>query len=194
MAAMIEKFLEELQVQIWRCLIRIKKGNPVSVRVFFPWPIRFFFSVKNLLGEISLGCQDRTGAQTLENRSKREAAFFAAPPLPNKKTHRPVADEFFRIGRRQATVYEQPDAIKTYLVRWNGVKVDLTQLAKLRWIEKMKTPDLCKVFGIRRTAIRQHLRTLRKSGISQLNLTKSEAKLVRNQIELEEQKYGGSYE
>jgi hypothetical protein len=96
-------------------------------------------------------------------------------------------------GRTHAIVVEQPDAIKTYLVRWKGVKLDLTKLAKLRWIEKMKTPDLCRVFGKRRSAIRQCIRTLRKCGTSELNLTKDEQKLVQTQIKLEEQRYGGMY-
>jgi len=96
-------------------------------------------------------------------------------------------------GRRDAIVCEQPDAIKKYLVRWNGVKIDLTKLAKLRWIEKMKTPDLCGVFGKRRSAIRQCLRTLRKCGISELNLTPDEQKIIRAQMKREEQSYGGKF-
>lgn len=102
----------------------------------------------------------------------------------------PLKDEE-EIGRGHAIVCEQPDAIKTYLVRWNGVKTDLTKLAKLRWIEKMKTPDLCRVFGRRRSAIRQCLRTVRKSGISELNLTADERKIIQAQIIHEEQIYGG---
>jgi hypothetical protein len=90
-------------------------------------------------------------------------------------------------------VVEHPDAIKTYLVRWKSFKLDLTQLARLRWIEKMKTPALCGVFGKRRSTIRQGIRTLRKCGISELNLTENEKKLVEKQIKLEEQSYGGKY-
>jgi hypothetical protein len=86
-----------------------------------------------------------------------------------------------KIGRRDAIVVEHSDAIKSYLVQWNGVKIDLSKLARLRWIEKMKTPELCGIFGKRRTAIRQSIRTLRKCGIQELNLTKDE----KNQIELQ---------
>lgn len=80
---------------------------------------------------------------------------------------------------------EQPDAIKTYLVRWNGVKIDLTQLAKLRWIENSSIPDLCRFFEKGRTVIYQHLRTLRNGGISGLDLTDNEKKLVLRQMKLE---------
>jgi hypothetical protein len=85
-----------------------------------------------------------------------------------------VGSSYEKFGRGGAIICEQPDAIRTYLMRWYGVKLDLTKLAKLRWIEEMKTPDLCAVFGKRRTAIRQSLRTLRKCGISELNLTPEE--------------------
>jgi hypothetical protein len=78
-------------------------------------------------------------------------------------------------------------------VRWKSVKIDLTELARLRWIEKMKTPDLCKVFGRRRTAVRQSIRTLRKCGISELNLTTDEKKLIKDQMKREEQSYGGKF-
>ncbi len=57
----------------------------------------------------------------------------------------------------------------------------------------MKTPDLCRVFGKRRTAIRQSIRTLRKCGISELNLTETEKNLVTSQMKLEEQSYGGKF-
>ncbi len=92
-----------------------------------------------------------------------------------------------------ATVYEQPDAIKTYLVQWKGAKTDLTKLAKLRWIENWEIPDLCSEFKQGRTAIYRCLRTLRNSGLSQLNLTVEEQKLVQGQIRQEMMKEGWKY-
>ena len=84
---------------------------------------------------------------------------------------------------------EHSDTVKTYLVQWNGVKIDLTKLAKLRWIEKLKTPELCGVFGKRRSAIRQSIRTLRNSGLSELNLTKVEKNIVESKIMDENRSY-----
>jgi hypothetical protein len=78
-------------------------------------------------------------------------------------------------------------------VRWNGAKFDLTKLARLRWIEEMKTPELCRVFGKGRTAVRQGIRTLRKCGISELNLTTDEKKIIESQMKREEQSFGGLY-
>ena len=92
-------------------------------------------------------------------------------------------------GRGDAIVVEHSDTVKTYLVQWNGVKIDLTKLAKLRWIEKMKTPELCGVFGKRRSAIRQSIRTLRNSGLSGLNLTELEKNSIESQIMIENDTY-----
>jgi len=93
-------------------------------------------------------------------------------------------------GRGDVQVVEPPDAIKTVLVRWNGVKLDLTKLAKLRWIEKRTTPEICNLLGKKRSAIRTSIRTIRNSGLSGPNLTEFEKNTVKNQIILEEAKYG----
>ncbi len=115
---------------------------------------------------------------------KRAKDFLPSPEL--ELSQRPEKDfkknlEVFGsntciFGRGDATVVEHPDAIKTYLVQQKNPKLDLTKLAKLRWIEKIKTPALCGVFGQRRSTIRQGIRTLRKCGISELNLTAEEKK------------------
>jgi len=97
---------------------------------------------------------------------------------------------YVRIGRGDVQVVEPPDAIKTVLVRWNGVKLDLTKLARLRWIEKLTTPEICNLLGKRRSAIRLSIRTIRNSGLSGLNLTEFEKITVKNQIILEEAKFG----
>ncbi|MBL7554980.1 MAG: hypothetical protein JNM24_04090, partial [Bdellovibrionaceae bacterium] len=58
---------------------------------------------------------------------------------------------FKRVGSSRLTngagdvqVVEPPDAIKTVLVRWNSVKIDLNELARLRWIKKMSLLQICK--------------------------------------------------
>jgi phage regulator Rha-like protein len=54
----------------------------------------------------------------------------------------------------------------------------------------MKTPELCGVFGKRRSAIRQSIRTLRNSGLSELNLTELEKNSIETQIMKENESYG----
>ncbi len=98
-----------------------------------------------------------------------------------------------KIGRNQLPLVEPPDAIKVVLVRWNGVKNDLAKLAKLRWIEKLSTPEICQIVGKRRSSVRTSLRTIRKCGIGDLNLTVCEKKRVLEGMSEEQQKYGGQY-
>ncbi len=95
-----------------------------------------------------------------------------------------------RNGVSGVQVVEHPDAIRTVLVRWNGIKIDLTKLARLRWIEKKKSHELCQIFGLRRTAVNRSIRTLRNAGILKLNLTNQEKKLIESQIKLENKIYG----
>ena len=98
------------------------------------------------------------------------------------------------IGVRDGRVVEHPDAIKAYLVRQESTKIDLAKLARLRFIENMKTPALCGVFGKRRTAIRQSIRTLRKCGVTELNLTEMEKKMIQERIMVENKLYKGKCE
>jgi biotin operon repressor len=94
-----------------------------------------------------------------------------------------------RSGTRDVQVVEPPDAIRTVLVRWKSVKIDLTKLAKLRWVEKRSVQEIGELTGKRRSTIQTSMRTLRKNGISELNLTKSERKLVQKQIDRENAVY-----
>ncbi len=88
-------------------------------------------------------------------------------------------------GGSDVQVNELPDAIKTVLVQWSHVKIDLNELARLRWIKKMTTPEIATELGWGRTAVQDSVRTIRKNGLSRLNLTISEKKLVRAAIKAE---------
>lgn len=85
-------------------------------------------------------------------------------------------------GAGDVQVVELPDAIKTVLVQWKNVNIDLNELARLRWIKKMTIAELCNHFGKRRSTIQVSIRTLRNCGVSQLNLTEFEKKSVMNAI------------
>jgi hypothetical protein len=58
-----------------------------------------------------------------------------------------------KIGGSDVQVNELPDAIKTVLVQWSHVKIDLNELARLRWIKKMTTPEIATELGWGRTAV-----------------------------------------
>ncbi len=94
----------------------------------------------------------------------------------------------FEIGAGDVQVVEPPDAIKTVLVRWNSVKIDLNELARLRWIKNMTIPKICNALGWSRSVVQVSIRTMRNSGISQLGLTDSEKIIVQNTINAEIEK------
>jgi DNA-binding transcriptional regulator LsrR (DeoR family) len=71
------------------------------------------------------------------------------------------------------------------VTEWIHVKIDLNELARLRWIKKMTTPEIATELGWGRTAVQDSVRTIRKNGISELNLTAAEKKVVRTAIKEE---------
>ena len=94
-----------------------------------------------------------------------------------------------KTGAGDVIVVEPPDAIKTVLVRWNRVKIDLTDLARLRWIKKMTIPEISQKIHLSRSAVQVSIRTIRKAGISQLNLEDFEKIIIENEIKSEIQKF-----
>ncbi len=73
-------------------------------------------------------------------------------------------------------------------MRWNSVKIDLNELARLRWINGLIIPKICRVLGRSRSTVQVSIRTLRNRGVSQLNLSESEKITVQNGINAEIEK------
>ena len=73
-------------------------------------------------------------------------------------------------------------------MRWNSVKIDLNELARLRWIKNMTIPKICNALGWSRSVVQVSIRTLRNSGVSQMNLTDSEKITIENAINEEIEK------
>jgi hypothetical protein len=92
------------------------------------------------------------------------------------------------VGALATVGIELPDAIKTVLVRWNSVRIDLNELARLRWIKNMTIPKICNALGWSRSVVQVSIRTMRNSGISQLDLSESEKIIVQNAINAEIEK------
>ena len=77
-------------------------------------------------------------------------------------------------GVRDVQVLEPRGAVKFVPARWNGVKIDLTELAKLRWIEKRSLRAISREFGKSRSTVCACVRTISKRSLSELNLTVEE--------------------
>jgi len=69
---------------------------------------------------------------------------------------------------------------KFYECKWFKEKLDLSKLAKKRWIEGYSNQKLSEVFDLSRITIGQHLRHLKNSDLlSELELTENEAFQIR---------------
>ena len=79
-----------------------------------------------------------------------EVELFSDENQSGAKSSRPA------LGRGDAKVVEHPDAIKAYLVRQENVKIDLTKLAKLRFIENYENSRA--VWGLWQKAVRHSSR------------------------------------
>ena len=91
-------------------------------------------------------------------------------------------------GAGDVQVVELPDAIKTVLVRWNSVRIDLNELARLRWIKNMTIPKICNALGWSRSVLQLSILTMRNRGISKLNLEEFEKITIQNAINQEIEK------
>ena len=69
---------------------------------------------------------------------------------------------------------------KFYECKWFRKKLDLSKLAKKRWIEGYSNQELGKMFDLSPITIDQHLRRLKSSNkLSELELTKNEVFQIR---------------
>lgn len=55
----------------------------------------------------------------------------------------------------------EPEALtilREYEILWKRQEVDLSRLAKLRWVEKLTMKDIARELGISKTTVRVHLK------------------------------------
>ena len=68
---------------------------------------------------------------------------------------------------------------KFYECRWFKEKLDLSKLAKMKWIEGKSTHELARIFNLSTATVRRHLGRLKKSdSIRVLDLSKTEVDLI----------------
>jgi hypothetical protein len=89
-------------------------------------------------------------------------------------------------GARRPTVVEPMVVIEEYPIQWKRQPVDLTKLAKLRWIEKWSVARLAQYFDRSPETIQMHICRQRKpQGLHKLALNDSElAEIQKNQKKL----------
>lgn len=74
----------------------------------------------------------------------------------------PEAHGRFALGARQAKVEEPLAWVEEYPIQWREPRVDLAELAKLRWIEGLSRQELAERYGKTTVAIQNYFQQLRR--------------------------------
>lgn len=76
-------------------------------------------------------------------------------------------------------------------MKWKNLKINLNEVAVLRWIKKMTIPEICNALHKSRSTAQVSIRTLRNCGVSLLNLKDFEKNLIEIEMNREIRKFGG---
>jgi hypothetical protein len=82
-------------------------------------------------------------------------------------------------GARGSSLKEPLDRAKTYPIQWRDPRVNLSELAKLRWIEGWDRKKLAAYFGRTEVAVQNYFQEIRRKGFRLSGLTESELRRVK---------------
>lgn len=81
-------------------------------------------------------------------------------------------------GARGPIVEEPLTWVEAYPIQWREPRVDLAELAKLRWIEGWSRKDLAKKCGRTESAVQNYFQILRRLDFRVAGLSKTERKSI----------------
>lgn len=70
-------------------------------------------------------------------------------------------------------------------MKWKKLKINLNEVAVLRWIKKMTILEICNALVKSRSTVQVRIRTLRNGGTSLLKLKEFEKNLIEMEIDRE---------
>ncbi len=123
----------------------------------------------------------------IEQRNRRRGGSAGrAQDATNRKTKsslenkikRPGRTQPFCFGARGHRVGELLSWSVEHPIEWREPKVDLAELAKLRWIEKWTRSDLAKRYGRTETAIQNLFQEIKKKDFKVPGLSDSDRRLI----------------
>lgn len=87
-------------------------------------------------------------------------------------------------GTHGPRLVEHPQTVKrVYSIEWKRPDLDLTELAKFRWVHEWSIPRLCRHFARKKDTIQMHICQMRKSGIwRDFDLSKDERASIKINI------------
>jgi len=81
---------------------------------------------------------------------------------------------YLKVGARQGTVKEQIVWAYEYPIQWREPSLNLTELARLRWINRISIKELARRFGKSKSSIDYHLGMIKKKNFHLVGLTETE--------------------
>lgn len=75
-----------------------------------------------------------------------------------------------KFGARHPRVEEPLTLAETYPIQWREPRVDLAELARLRWIEGWSQKELAAHFGKTECAIQNYFQEIRRKGLKPLSV------------------------
>jgi hypothetical protein len=88
------------------------------------------------------------------------------------------------IGARGATLGEPLVVDTTYSIQWQGPRVNLAELAKLRYLEGWSRERLARHYGRTLNAITNYCQNIRRKGFEIEGLTKEEKDLIKRSYQV----------
>lgn len=86
------------------------------------------------------------------------------------------------IGAHGPRLEEPLGWVKTYPIQWREPRIDLAELAKLRWIEGWTRADLAKRYGKTDSAIQNYIQYLKRRDFCGVGLSAKEIKIVNKTV------------
>lgn len=86
------------------------------------------------------------------------------------------------IGARGPRVEEPLGWVQTYPIQWHEPRINLAELAKLRWIEGWSRKALAERYGKSQDAIQNYFQLLKKMSFHGVGLTTYEIKTIKKTL------------
>lgn len=96
-----------------------------------------------------------------------------------QKIKSPLTGAFY-FGARGSNLEELLGWAKIYPIQWRDPRVNLTELAKLRWIEGWDRKKLAAHFGRTEGAVQNYFQEIRRKGFNLLGLSENELRRVKS--------------
>lgn len=90
-----------------------------------------------------------------------------------------IQNSVFGIGARRPILEELLAWVEEYPIQWREPRLDLAELAKLRWIQGLSRQELAERYGKTECAIQNYFQDLRRMDFRAPGLTEEERRKIK---------------